>query len=348
MLAFRIYERKDNQNVLFKDIMNTAKRVAIGVDVGGTNTTIGVVDKDGNVIIKDNIATANHGDFNRFISGLAGAIKQLINSARLLNENIEIVGIGIGAPVGNYYKGTIEHATNLSFKGVLHFVELLKPHFPGLPAIVLTNDANATAIGEMVYGGARNMKNFVMFTIGTGIGSGIVVNGDLVYGHDGFAGECGHTTLISGGRICSCGSPGHLEAYCAAPAMKRTAFELMARYNAVDSLLAGKTFQELDSKIIYEAAIAGDKIAGMVFEKTGEWLGQGLADTVHYFSPEAIFLFGGPTAAGDLLFKPAIASMEKHLLPMFKNKVKVLPSQLKSGDAAIVGASALAWKELEK
>jgi glucokinase len=328
--------------------MTTSKKVAIGVDVGGTNTAIGVVDKDGNVMIKDNIATATHGDFDRFIADLASAIKQLIKSAKLINEDIEIVGIGIGAPNGNYYSGTIEYAPNLSFKGVLHFVELLKNYFPELPALALTNDANAAAIGEMIYGGARNMKNFVMYTLGTGVGSGVVVNGDLVYGHDGFAGECGHTTLIPGGRLCGCGSLGHLEAYCSAPGMKRTAFELMAHYNAVDSMLASKSFLELDSRMIYEAAIAGDKIASMVFEKTGEWLGQGLADTVHHLSPEAIFLFGGPTAAGELIFKPTKESMEKHLLPIFKNKIKILPSQLKPGDAAIVGASALAWKELDK
>lgn len=328
--------------------MTTSKKVAIGVDVGGTNTAIGVVDIDGNVIIKDNIATATHGDFPRFIADLATAIKQLIKSAKLINEEIEIIGIGIGAPNGNYYSGTIEYAPNLSFKGVLHFVELLKNYFPELPALALTNDANAAAIGEMIYGGARGMKNFVMYTLGTGVGSGVVVNGDLVYGHDGFAGECGHTTLIPGGRLCGCGSLGHLEAYCSAPGMKRTAFELMAHYNAVDSQLASKSFLELDSKMIYDAAVSGDKIANLVFEKTGQWLGQGLADTVHHLSPEAIFLFGGPTAAGELIFKPTRESMEEHLLPIFKNKIKILPSQLKPGDAAIVGASALAWKELEK
>lgn len=328
--------------------MTTSKKVAIGVDVGGTNTAIGVVDIEGNVMIKDNIATATHGDFDKFIADLASAIKHLIKSAKLINEEIEIIGIGIGAPNGNYYSGTIEYAPNLSFKGVLHFVELLKKYFPELPAIALTNDANAAAIGEMIYGGARGMKNFVMYTLGTGVGSGVVVNGDLVYGHDGFAGECGHTTLIPGGRVCGCGSLGHLEAYCSAPGMKRTAFELMAHYNAVDSQLASKSFLELDSKMIYDAAVVGDKIAKMVFEKTGQWLGQGLADTVHHLSPEAIFLFGGPTAAGELIFKPTKESMESHLLPIFKNKIKILPSELKPGDAAIVGASALAWKELEK
>ena len=324
------------------------KKVAIGVDVGGTNTAIGVVDPEGNVMFKDNIPTATHGDFEKFIEELSGAIRSLISSAMLLNENLEVLGVGIGAPNGNYYNGTIEYAPNLSFRGVLHFVKLLRNYFPDMPAIALTNDANAAAIGEMIYGGARGMKNFVMYTLGTGVGSGVVVNGDLVYGHDGFAGECGHTTLIPGGRVCGCGSLGHLEAYCSAPGMKRTAFELMVKYNAVDSLLANKSYVELDSKMIYDAAVAGDKVAREVFELTGAYLGQGLADTVHHLSPEAIFLFGGPTAAGDLIFKPTIASMEKHLLPIFKNKIKILPSHLKAGDAAIVGASALVWKELEK
>ncbi len=328
--------------------MNTTKKVAIGVDVGGTNTAIGVVDKEGNVMVKDNIATPSHGDIDRYISDLATAIKELINSVKLLNPDIEILGIGVGAPNGNYYNGTIEYAPNLSFRGVVHFVKLMRNHFSEMEALALTNDANAAAIGEMIYGGAKGMKNFVMYTLGTGVGSGVVVNGDLVYGHDGFAGECGHTTLVPGGRLCGCTALGHLEAYCSAPGMKRTAFELLAHYNATDSLLANKSFNELDSKMIYEAAVAGDKIALEVFEKTGRWLGQGLADTVHHLSPEAIFLFGGPTAAGDYIFKPTKESMEQHLLPIFKNKIKILPSQLKSGDAAIVGASALVWKELEK
>lgn len=324
------------------------KKVAIGIDIGGTNTAIGVVDAEGNVMVKDNIPTPKHGDIEVYINDITTAVKELIKSVKQLNDTAEVLGIGIGAPNGNYYNGTIEHAPNLSFKGVVHFVALLKEKFPELEAIALTNDANAAAIGEMIYGGAKEMKNFVMYTLGTGVGSGIVVDGNLVYGHDGFAGECGHTSLIPDGRLCGCGARGHLEAYCSAPGMKRTAFEIMTRENASDSLLADKSFNELDSKMIYDAAEKGDKVALEVFEQTGKWLGQGLADTVHHNSPEAIFLFGGPIAAGDYIFKPTIASLEEHLLPIFKNKIKVLPSELKPGDAAIVGASALVYKELEK
>jgi len=315
------------------------KKVAIGVDIGGTNTAIGVVDELGNVIVKDNILTRTDGDVDLYVDDLTLAIRELIKAVKLINSDIEVMGIGIGAPNGNYYAGTIEHAANLAFKGIVPLVKLLKVKFPDLQAICLTNDANAAAIGEMIYGGAKGMKNFVMYTLGTGVGSGIVVNGDLVYGDDGFAGECGHTTLIPGGRLCGCGALGHFEAYCSAPGMKRT---------ASDSLLADKSFNELDSKMIFDAAEKGDKVANEVFEQTGKWLGQGFADTAHHLSPEAIFLFGGPTAAGDYIFKPAKESMEQHLLTSFKNKIQILPSQLKTGDAPIVGASALVYQELKK
>ncbi|MEN9443655.1 MAG: hypothetical protein RIS47_545 [Bacteroidota bacterium] len=323
-------------------------KLAIGIDIGGTNSVIGVVDAEGNVLVKGGIDTPSHGNVELYVKDLAEAVQKLIHSVNLLNPDAEILGIGVGAPNANYYSGTIEHAPNLSFKGIVHFVDLLKGHFPNYAHIAITNDANAAAIGEMIYGGAKGMKNFVMYTLGTGVGSGVVVNGDLVYGHDGFAGECGHTTLIPDGRLCGCGSYGHLEAYCSAPGMKRTAFELMAKYNAADSLLAQKSFADLDSKAIYDAAVKGDKIALEVFELTGKYLGQGLADTVHHLSPEAIFLFGGPTAAGDFIFEPTRKSLETYLLPIFKNKIKILPSELNAGDAAIVGASALVWKETDK
>lgn len=324
------------------------KMFSVGIDIGGTNTAIGIVDEAGNVVVKGGVDTPSHGDAERYVKEMGASVKDMAKKLKLTNPDSEIMGIGIGAPNGNYYSGTIEYAPNLSFKGIVHLVELMRTEFPEYKYVALTNDANAAAIGEMVYGGAKGMKNFVMYTLGTGVGSGVVVNGDLVYGHDGFAGECGHTTLIPGGRVCGCGAKGHLEAYCSAPGMKRTAFELLAYYNASDSLLADKSFNELSSKMIYEAAVKGDKVALEVFEKTGQYLGQGLADTVHHLSPEAIFLFGGPTAAGDYIFKPLRESLEAHLLPIFKNKIKILPSELSAGDAAIVGASALVWKEQDK
>lgn len=321
------------------------KQVTIGIDIGGTNSVIGVVNKDGDVLVRDSIATPQHGDAKVFVQELKTAIKSLIAS---LQPEQEVLGIGIGAPNGNYYRGTIEDAPNLSFKGVVPLVEMLKAEFPEMKAIALTNDANAATLGEMIYGGAQGMQNFVMYTLGTGVGSGIVANGDLIYGKDGFAGECGHNILIPNGRACGCGIPGHLEAYCSAPGMKRTAFELLAHYNDNTSPLATKTFQDLTSKDIYEAAIAGDTIANEVFEITGEYLGMALASTVHTTSPEAVFLFGGPTAAGDLILEPTQKSLDEYLLPIFKGTVPVLVSKLSLGDAAIVGASSLVMKEIDK
>ncbi len=324
------------------------KKIAIGIDIGGTNTAIGVVDKEGIILVKDRIDTPSHGDIDLYINDLSTAIENLIETVKKLNEQIELIGIGIGAPNGNYYSGNVEYAPNLSFKGVIRFVELLKKRFPDIENISLTNDANAAAIGEMIYGGAQGMKHFVMFTLGTGIGSGIVVDGEMVYGHDGFAGECGHTVLIPDGRPCGCGSKGHLEAYCSAPGMKRTAFELLAKYNDTESPLAEIPYNKLTSKDIYEAAMSGDKISQEVFEITGAYLGRAIADTVHHTSPEAVFLFGGPVAAGDILLSPTKKAMEEYLLPIFKNKIELKVSLLKAGDAAILGASALAWQESKK
>ncbi len=320
---------------------NMKKKVSLGIDIGGTNTAIGVVDAEGNVLVKTNISTPKHGDAQQYVIEMAQAIRSLISDVQKLNPEVEFAGIGLGAPNANYYKGTIEYAPNLSFKGIVPLVDLLKVQFPEMPKIIMTNDANAATMGEMVYGGAKGMKNFVMYTLGTGVGSGLVVDGKLVYGHDGFAGECGHTMLVPGGRLCGCGIRGHLEAYCSAIGMKRTAFELMAEYNASDSLLAGKSFAELESKDIYEAAVKGDKIALQVFEVTGDYLARGMADTISHTSPEAIFLFGGPTAAGDFIFEPIRKNLDKYLLQIFRGKCKILPSSLKRGDAAIVGASAL-------
>lgn len=323
------------------DIMK--KTVSLGVDIGGTNTAIGVVDAEGNVLVKTSIPTPKHGDAEQYVAEMSRAIRSLISDVTKLNPDVTFAGIGLGAPNANYYRGTIEHAPNLSFKGVVPLVDMLRTQFSDMPKIVMTNDANAATMGEMVYGGAKGMKNFVMYTLGTGVGSGIVVDGKLVYGHDGFAGECGHTTLVPGvnARLCGCGCRGHLEAYCSAGGMKRTAFELLAEFNETDSLLAQKSFAELESKDIYDAAVRGDKLAVMVFEKTGEYLAQGMANTIDHTSPEAIFLFGGPTAAGDLILDPIRNSVDKFVMQIFRGKTRILISSLKPGDAAIVGASAL-------
>ena len=338
------------------------RQVAIGIDIGGTNTAIGVVDYEGKVLYekKPQLPTPQKREnpnmtmavseelIEKYITSLTSEIKTAIDIVKQINPDIEVAGIGIGAPNGNYYSGTIENAANLPFVGVVHFTDLIQKNFPDIKHVKLTNDANAAALGEMIYGGGKGMKNFVMITLGTGLGSGIIVNGDLVYGADGFAGECGHTTLVPNGRLCGCGGYGHLEAYCSATGIKRTVFELLAQYNATESELAKVPYAEMTAKIVYDAAENGDPIAREVFQNAGELLGRSLADTVHYLSPEAIFLFGGAAAAGDYIFKPTKESLERFVLPTFRNKVKILPSKLKEGSAAIVGASALVWKELEK
>jgi glucokinase len=315
-------------------------KVAIGIDIGGTNSEFGIVNDAGKVLARGMINTPTKDNIKQFIEELAKGIRQLMKQV----PDAEYTGIGIGAPNGNFYEGTIEHAPNLPFKGIVPFVELLKGQFPEMNKIVMTNDANAAALGEMIYGGAKGMKNFLMIAIGTGLGSGFVVNGELVYGNDGFAGELGHVTVTAEGRECGCGQFGHLETYCSATGMVRTAFELLSHHNAKESLLANKAFNQLTSKDIYEAAKQDDEIALTVFEITGDILGQALADAIHITSPQAIFLFGGPVAAGELLFKPIRESMESHLMPVFKNKVKLLPSKLRMGEAAILGASALVAK----
>jgi glucokinase len=321
-----------------------------------------VVDSEGNVLYerKPQMATPQKMEnpnmtqavsdkiLGKYINDLTAGIKTAIEMVKQINPEMEIIGIGIGAPNANYYSGTIEYPPNLPFVGVVNFASLIEKKFPEFKHIKLTNDANAAALGEMIYGGARGMKNFALMTLGTGLGSGLIVNGDLVYGADGFAGECGHTTIVPNGRVCGCGGLGHLEAYCSGTGIKRTVYELLAKYNNSESILANIPYNDMTSKVVFDAAEKGDLIAKEVFENAGELLGRALADTVHYLSPEAIFLFGGAAAAGDYIFKPAKASMERHLLPVFRNKVKILPSKLKEGTAAIVGASALVWKELEK
>lgn len=319
------------------------KEVVIGIDIGGTFTKFGIVDKNG-ICLKDNFtSTDKFSDFDSYLKHLYSEITELIKS---LEADVDIKGIGIGAPNGNYYNGNIEHATNLNWKGIVPFVEKLKVYFPNMP-IVLTNDANAAAIGEMVYGGAKNMKNFIVITLGTGLGSGIVVDGKLVYGHDGFAGELGHFNVRQKGRECGCGKHGCLETYASATGIKRTVFKLLAD-KAEKSELRSISYNDLTAKTIWEAAKSGDKIALEAFEITGEILGTKLADAVACTSPEAIFIFGGLAKAGKLIFEPTIRYMEENLFPIYKGKVKILPSQVQETNAAVLGASALAWKELNK
>lgn len=314
----------------------------IGIDIGGTFTKFGIVDKAGNCLGENFTNTDKYLKVDDFLKNLHLEISELTKS---LGSEIVIKGVGIGAPNGNYYKGTIEHAPNLNWKGIIPFVEKFKVYFPGLP-VVLTNDANAAAIGEMIYGGAKGLKDFIVITLGTGLGSGIVVNGKLVYGHDGFAGELGHINVKYRGRECGCGKLGCLETYVSATGIKRTVFKLLAD-RACKSELRDISFNELTAKMISDAALKGDPIALEAFERTGTILGVKLADAVACTSPEAIFIFGGLAKAGELIFNPVRKSMEENLFPIFKGKVKILPSMLQETNAAVLGASALAWKELE-
>lgn len=328
-------------------------KLSIGIDIGGTNTAIGIVDQEGKVLIDESLPTppkksnpgANQQVSDDLLDGFISEISKIIQSLTAkINLKHEIVGIGIGAPNANYNKGTIEDAPNLPFVGIVPFCERLSEEIPGIANLFITNDANAAALGEKIYGGARDMDNFMMFTLGTGVGSGLYYQGNVVYGVDGFAGECGHNTIVADGRLCGCGGRGHLEAYCSAPGMKRTAFELLLRENAEDSLLTAYSYKEMTSKHIYDAAVKGDKIAKEVFELTGKYFGMALATTVHHFSPEAIFLFGGPVAAGDLIMDPIKKGMEHSLLPIFRKRdIPILASELDLGHAAILGASALVW-----
>ena len=316
-----------------------SEALAIGIDVGGTGTKFGIVDKLGNVLYSSSISTKKHTEIDTFITDLHDNLTPLIEQAGGMGR---IKGIGVGAPNGNYYTGTIEYAPNLPWRGIISLAKLLEDEFK--TPVVLTNDANAAALGEMMYGAAQGMNDFITITLGTGVGSGIVANGQLIYGHDGFAGELGHNVIIPDGRLHQgTGKKGSLESYASATGVRVTALELLEK-SKEPSLLRSFTPKELDSKKVFEAAIAGDKLAKEVFEFTGKILGMALANFVMFSSPEAIILFGGLTKAGELLLKPTRESMENNLIKIFQNKVKILVSHLKESDAAILGASALVWK----
>jgi len=315
------------------------KNFAVGIDVGGTTTKFGIVDTNGNIIEQDRIATNAHEIVEDFIDDLYGKLMPMIKRAGGIDK---FVGIGMGAPNGNFYSGNIEFAPNLKWKGIIPIAELLHKKF-GL-ITKLTNDANAAAVGEMTYGCTKNIKDFITITLGTGVGSGIVIDGKIVLGHDGFAGELGHTIIRPGGRLHkSTGMHGSLEAYASATGVRETAIELLTEHPETESLLRDYTINDLTSETVYECAMQGDNIANHIFEFTGQVLGESLANFVMFSSPAAIVLFGGLTKAGNLLLNPTRKHMEANLLPIFQNKVKLLFSQLKEADAAILGASALVW-----
>ena len=312
----------------------------VGIDIGGQTSKIGVVDARGTVLAQTVIRTDNHSEVDLYIAELADAVKKVIREAKVEGA---VRGIGVGAPNANYYDGTIENAVNISWGGgkSINFSKLLSEAMGGLP-VALTNDANAAAVGEMTYGAARGMKNFIMITLGTGVGSGIVINGDVVYGHDGFAGELGHVAAVrNNGRFCNCGKTGCLETYASATGVARTAREWL---ELTDEPSVLRNLDNIASKDVFDAAKEGDKLALKIFEFTGKILGRSFADFIAFSSPEAIVLFGGLARAKEFLTEPIESAMNANVLPLWKNKVKLVYSQLKESDAAILGASALAWE----
>ncbi len=310
----------------------------VGIDVGGQTSKIGVVDARGTVLAQTVIRTDTYDQVEPYIAELAEAVKKLIKES---GTEGKVRGVGVGAPNGNYYTGTIENAPNLLWgRQKVEFSKLLNKAL-NLP-VALTNDANAAAVGEMTYGAARGMKNFIMITLGTGVGSGIVINGEVVYGHDGFAGELGHTTAVrNNGRVCGCGKSGCLETYCSATGVARTAREWLELSDEPSVL---RSLDSIASKDVYEAAKDGDKLALKIFEFTGKILGRSFADFIAFSAPEAIVLFGGLARAKEFLLEPMENAMNENCLQMWKGKVKIVFSQLKESDAAILGASALAWE----
>ncbi|MBO4340656.1 MAG: ROK family protein [Bacteroidales bacterium] len=315
------------------------KDLVIGIDVGGQTSKCGIVDARGTVLAQTVIRSDETSDPNVFIASLAEALNRIIADAKAEGR---IRGIGVGAPNGNYYTGNVESAPNLAWgHKTVEFAKLLSKQMNGIP-VSLTNDANAAAVGEMTYGAARGMKNFIMITLGTGVGSGIVINGEVVYGHDGFAGELGHTCAVRhNGRACGCGKSGCLEAYCSAMGVARTAREWLEMTDEPSEL---RSLDKITSKDVYDAAKDGDKLAIKIFEFTGRILGEKLADFIEFSAPEAIVLFGGLARSKEFLTEPILNAMNANVLPLWRNKVKLVYSSLKESDAAILGASALAWE----
>jgi glucokinase len=319
--------------------MAQKKDLAVGIDIGGTTTKFGIVNNKGEIIAQDRVPSNEHDVVEDFIEDLAAKLSPMIEKAGGADR---FIGIGMGAPNGNIYSGTIEYAPNLKWKGIIPIADLFEKRF-GLKT-KLTNDANAAAMGEMMYGACKGMKHFITITLGTGVGSGIVIDGRIVVGHDGFAGELGHTIIRPGGRLHKgTGMHGSLESYASATGVRETAIEMLTDYPEEPSLLRNYTINELTSESVFECAMQGDNIANNIFEFTGQILGESLANFVMFSSPEAIVLFGGLTKAGNLVLNPTKKHMEANLLPIFQNKVKLIFSELKESDAAILGASALIW-----
>lgn len=316
---------------------------AIGIDIGGTTTKFGVVDNKGNILEQDRVLTEEHEEVGQFIEEIYTKVTPMVERAGGINN---FVGIGMGAPNGNIYSGTIEYAANLRWKGIIPIAEMMSRKFK-LPA-KLTNDANAAAMGEMLFGACIDCKHFITITLGTGVGSGIVIDGKIVVGHDGFAGELGHTTIRPGGRLHKgTGLRGSLESYASATGVRDTAIEMLTRHPEEPSLLRKYSLDELTSKSVYECAMKGDTIANQIFEFTGQILGESLANFVMFSSPARIVLFGGLTKAGNLILNPTRKHMEQNLLPIFQNKVQIIFSELHESDAAILGASALVWDSIK-
>jgi glucokinase len=320
-------------------MIDLSNELAIGVDIGGTNTKYGIVNHRGEILEKGELKTDAYPRIEPYVEALSKALSPIIKSHK---KDGVIKGIGIGAPNGNYYTGTIEYAPNLQWKGIIPLAKMVTEKFD-LPCS-LTNDAKAAALGEMMYGAARGMRDFIMITLGTGVGSGIVANGQLIYGHDGFAGELGHTIIRPGGRFHKgTGMYGSLEVYASATGIAMTAKELLDKDPNEKSLLRNYKKEEIDAKVVAECAEQGDTIAKEIYRFTGQILGEALANFVMFSSPEAIILFGGVIKAGDLILQPTREHMEKNVLPIFRNKVKLVFSELQGADAAILGASALVW-----
>lgn len=312
------------------------KKYCAGIDIGGTNSVFGLVDGEGNLVCEKTLGTRDYETPEAFVKAAAGLLRNCLDE----HKDVQLAGIGIGAPNGNFYTGCIEFAPNLPWKGVIKLAELFRKE-TGIVS-VLTNDANAAAVGEMLFGGAKGMKNFVVITLGTGLGSGFVVNGEVLYGHDGFAGELGHVIVVRDGRLCGCGRRGCLETYASATGIVRTMHEWLDN-SAQPSPL--RSLNEITSKQIAGHASSGDHIALEVVDYTAKILGRALADMVCITSPQAIFLFGGLAQAGELLIAPTKKYMEENLLNIFRDKIEVLPSRL-SANAAVLGAAALAWKQV--